>query len=98
MSNNQSINHEVKAMKIIKNTATNSAVNRSMVQMPMSVEPRYLRPKGNKIALPTMDGISFEKIEHIISLEAQGNYTTIHFLDGRNTLVCKTLPRYGTIN
>lgn len=44
-----------------------------------------------KIALPTMDGIHFERVQHIISLEAKGNYTNIHFINDKKTLVCKTL-------
>ena len=38
-----------------------------------------------------MDGIHFEKVQHIIALEAQGNYTNIRFRDKKNILVCKTL-------
>jgi two-component system, LytTR family, response regulator len=45
----------------------------------------------NKIALPTMEGLHFEKTRHILYLEASGNYTMIHFEDGRQVLVCKTL-------
>ncbi|MCR9288662.1 MAG: LytTR family transcriptional regulator [Bacteroidetes bacterium] len=44
-----------------------------------------------KIALPTMDGIHFEKVQAIVSLEANGNYTRIIFQDERSVLVCKTL-------
>ena len=44
-----------------------------------------------KIALPTMEGIQFEPVQQIISLEAQGNYTTLYFTEGRQLLVCKTL-------
>ena len=44
-----------------------------------------------KIMLPTMDGLCFEKIKHIAYLEANGNYTALHFTDGRQVLVCKTL-------
>jgi two-component system, LytTR family, response regulator len=46
---------------------------------------------SNKIALPTMDGINFENTDDIVSLEAQGNYTMLHFIDGRHLLVCKPL-------
>ena len=46
---------------------------------------------SKKIALPTMEGLSFEKTREILFLEASGNYTMIHFLDGRQVLVCKTL-------
>ncbi len=40
---------------------------------------------------PILDGFCFEKIKRIAYLEANGNYTTLHFTDGRQTLVCKTL-------
>lgn len=46
---------------------------------------------SNKIALPTMEGINFENTSDIVSLEAHGNYTMIHFIDGRQLLVCKPL-------
>jgi two-component system, LytTR family, response regulator len=43
------------------------------------------------IVLPTMEGLCFEKVKHITHLEANGNYTTLHFADGRQVLVCKSL-------
>ena len=49
------------------------------------------RGKGSKIVLPTMEGMCFEKVKHIAYLEASGNYSVLHFLDGRQILVCKTL-------
>jgi two-component system, LytTR family, response regulator len=50
-----------------------------------------------KIALPTMEGFHFEKVRHIMFLEASGNYTMIHFEDGRQVLVCKTLREVETM-
>ncbi|MFN0016279.1 MAG: LytR/AlgR family response regulator transcription factor [Saprospiraceae bacterium] len=47
--------------------------------------------KASKVVLPTMDGLCFEKVKHIAYLEASGNYTVLHFLDGRQILVCRTL-------
>ncbi len=44
-----------------------------------------------KIALSTLEGIRFEPAHAIVSLEAQSNYTAIHFSDGRRVMVCKTL-------
>jgi two-component system LytT family response regulator len=49
------------------------------------------REGTGKIALPTMEGICFEKVKSILYLEASGNYTAIHFKDKRQILVCKTL-------
>ncbi|MBL7775252.1 MAG: LytTR family transcriptional regulator [Saprospiraceae bacterium] len=76
--------------------------SRSARAVPMT--PSYSRPpevqdqphappagKGSKIVLPTMEGLCFEKIKHLAYLEASGNYSVLHFLDGRQTLVCKTL-------
>lgn len=48
-------------------------------------------PEAEKIALPTMEGLCFEKVKHITYLEASGNYTALHFKDKRQVLVCKTL-------
>jgi two-component system LytT family response regulator len=47
--------------------------------------------KAGKIMFPTLEGFCFEKIKHIAYLEADGNYTMLHFTDSRQLLVCKTL-------
>ena len=54
------------------------------------------KPSG-KIALPTMEGLHFEKTKHVLYLEASGNYTMLHFADGRQVLVCKTLREVETM-
>lgn len=54
------------------------------------------KPTG-KIALPTMEGLHFEKTKHVLYLEASGNYTMLHFVDGRQVLVCKTLREVETM-
>ncbi len=67
-----------------------NAVLRS--QLPAN-SPRNGHPsrKDGKIVLPTMEGLCFEKVKHLAYLEANGNYTVLHFTDGRQVLVCKTL-------
>lgn len=52
---------------------------------------RKFAQKATKIALPTMEGLCFEKVKNIAYLEANGNYTALHFKDKRQILVCKTL-------
>jgi two-component system LytT family response regulator len=44
-----------------------------------------------KIALPTMEGINFERVRSVISMEARGNYTMLFFTEERKLIVCKTL-------
>ena len=46
---------------------------------------------NRKVALPTLEGFLFKKVEQIILLEAEGNYTRLQFADGSHILVCKTL-------
>jgi len=58
------------------------------MQLPFSA---FKQAHRQKIALPTFEGIQFEQIDHIVSIEAQSNYANITFLGGRQLLVCKTL-------
>lgn len=60
-------------------------------QSPHSPIPPRAEAVAGKIALPTMEGLCFEKVKHIAYLEANGNYTALHFKDKRQVLVCKTL-------
>lgn len=71
----------------------NASLARALPIKPMqNIEP-VVRPliESEKIALPTMEGLCFEKVKHITYLEASGNYTALHFKDKRQVLVCKTL-------
>ena len=70
-----------------------------MIKLPNEALPlrsRYggiTRPpqSGRKVALPTIDGFIFKRVEQIVLLEAEGNYTSLQFADGSQILVCKTL-------
>lgn len=62
--------------------------SRSILKAPLTYESSNV---DRKIALPTMEGIHFERIQNIISLEAKGNYTMLYFAGKRKLLVCKTL-------
>lgn len=48
-------------------------------------------PKCKKIALPTLEGFIFEKVSRILYLEAKGNYTALHLVDGRQVLLSRSL-------
>lgn len=74
-------------MEIVKNTSKELKIH----HIPIVAQQRRQTGLGGKLALPTMDGIVFEKIVDIVSLEAKGNYTNVHFIDGRKVLICKTL-------
>ncbi len=76
-------------MRVLKiQEENNTSYTPSLAPVPTTTEKK----RGHaKIALPTMEGIELEYIESIASLEAQGNYTLIHFIDKKPMLVCKTL-------
>lgn len=74
-----------------ENTQAGASAGRSFAVRTLDAAPNLNQNKGGKIALPTMEGICFEKVKHIAYLEASGNYTVLHFIDKRQTLVCKTL-------
>lgn len=59
--------------------------------------PLRANDKNRKLALPTMEGFCFEKLNSIIGLEAQGNYTLLHFKDNKHLLVSKTLQDIETM-
>ena len=50
-----------------------------------------------KIAIPSQDGLHFIKIEDIIYLEANSNYTKFHISDNKKHLVCKSLKEFEDI-
>ena len=69
-----------------------SLTNTQPVSTPLKIDTtKPIIHINRKVALPTMEGLNFERVNQIVSLEAQGNYTCLHLLDGRQILVCKTL-------
>jgi len=48
----------------------------------------------DKIALPSVNGIEFVKIDNIMRCEADNNYTAFYLINGEKILVCKTLKEY----
>lgn len=50
--------------------------------------------KIQKIALATIDGYTFVKLDNIIRCEAQGNYTLVYLKNGDSVLITKTLKYY----
>lgn len=80
-------------MRAVKICNNENLISRMPSSLTGASNPPNLRARAElrKIALPTMEGINFEKISDIVSLEARGNYTYIFFRQQRKLLVCKTL-------
>ena len=87
-------------MRVIKTQVNNPKLNQLLVSSPNNNRDnitRFSAPAGSKLALPTMEGIQFEKTADIVCLLAKGNYTSIHFMGGKKILVCKTLMEVETM-
>ena len=54
------------------------------------------QPKKNlhKLAIPTLEGLFFYDINDVVHLEANSNYTHIHFLNKTKILASKTLKEF----
>ncbi len=66
----------------------------SQLTMPVNIK---LENTANKISIPTADGYIFLKIEHIVYLNAMGNYTSISIESGQKYTSTKTLRYFEEI-
>jgi two-component system, LytTR family, response regulator len=55
------------------------------------------KPFLNKIAIPTVEGLLFFDISHIVHLEAHSNYTVIYFEDQSKLMASRTLKEFEEI-
>ena len=55
---------------------------------------RHTQTTVPKLALPTQDGFMFITLQDIIRIEASGNYTSIHSVDGQKHVSSRTIKQY----
>lgn len=55
------------------------------------------KPEKQQIILPTLEGFDVVKIETIIRLKGNGNFTDVHFNDGSKKMVCRFLKHFSEI-
>ncbi|MBK8622936.1 MAG: response regulator [Saprospiraceae bacterium] len=64
-------------------------------QLDVLIQNAYRNSKGyQKIAIPTMEGISFFETDDLIHLDAESNYTMLYFTQNRKILASKTLKEF----
>lgn len=80
-------------MKLIKTTSPGQAARSIPITFAelTSTQRNKAQQGCRKIALPTIEGIHFEKVDEIVRMEAKGNYTCLYFINRKKLLVCKTL-------
>lgn len=53
-----------------------------------------LKPEKQQLIIPTLSGFEVVKIEQILHLEADGNFTNIYLKDGTKKMVCRFLKHF----
>jgi two-component system, LytTR family, response regulator len=56
-----------------------------------------LQNRYDKLAIPTLDGVTFVKVDEIVRCEAEQSYTVFHFLDTKKIITSKALGKYETL-
>lgn len=55
------------------------------------------KPEKQQIILPTLDGFEVVKMEDILRLKGNGNFTDVHLTDGSKRMVCRFLKHFTDI-
>lgn len=58
---------------------------------------REKAPERHQLILPTLEGFEVVKLSDIIRLKANGNFTDVHFSDGRKKMVCRLLKYFADL-
>jgi two-component system, LytTR family, response regulator len=58
---------------------------------------RESKPEKQQIILPTLDGFDVVKMEDILRLKGNGNFTDVHLTDGSKRMVCRFLKHFTDI-
>ena len=55
------------------------------------------KPEKQQVILPTLDGFDVVKMEEIVRLKGNGNFTDVYLTDGRKKMVCRFLKHFTEI-
>lgn len=58
---------------------------------------REQQPEKRQVILPTLEGFEVIKMEEIVRLQGNGNFTDIFLLDGTKKMACRFLKHYAEI-
>lgn len=58
---------------------------------------REQKQERRKVVIPTVEGFELVKMEEIIRLQGNGNFTDIHLIDGTKKMACRFLKHYQEI-
>lgn len=80
--------------KAAQQIGKNEAFNRNSIVVQNF---REKQPEKRQVILPTLEGFEVVKMEEIIRLQGNGNFTDIYLKDGSKKMACRFLKHYDEI-
>ena len=80
--------------KVQKHIINNEIFNRNKIIVENFKEPK---PEKQQVILPTLEGFEIIRMEHIIRLQGNGNFTDIYLSDKSKKMVCRFLKYFTEI-
>ena len=82
--------------KVQQHIINNEIFNRNRIMVENFREPR---PERQRVILPTLEGFEVERIDDILRLQGNGNFTDVYFRDKKKTkkMVCRLLKYFDEI-
>jgi two-component system LytT family response regulator len=78
--------------KVHHQVMTAELFNRNKIIVENFREPR---PEKQQVILPTMEGFEIVKMEEIVRLKGNGNFTDLYLNDGTKKMACRFLKHFG---
>jgi|SRR5688572_9467099 len=85
---------DIEELKMAIERIANSQPQSQVKKLEVLEQNLFANTSLKKIAIPTLDGLLFFDIKDITHLEAQSNYTEIHFSNNQKLLACRTLKEF----
>lgn len=77
--------------KVQQHLQSRQLVDRNRILLENTKESK---PEKQQIILPTLDGFDVVKMEDILRLKGNGNFTDVHLTDGSKRMVCRFLKHF----
>ena len=79
--------------KVIENIEKKDELNRNRILL----ENLKTKPEKQQLILPTVQGFDVVKVEDIVRLQADGNFTQVYLKDNSKKMVCRFLKHFDEI-
>lgn len=80
--------------KVQQQILNHEIFNRNQIIVDNFREPK---PEKQQVILPTLDGFEVVKMEQIVRLRGNGNFTDLYLADGSKKMVCRFLKHFSEI-